>query len=129
MAQPSRRVLVLEGDGAGLMRLGGWSVLGYARPPNLRHLLFDNECHDSTGGQSTLSGTVDFCQLAAGCGYPSVDRLADPASVAGWLARPLDGPAFLHVPITRGTSPDLPRPTEAPATVARRLAAHLGVSL
>jgi len=109
--------------------LGAWAAIGYAQPPTLRHLLLDNGCHDSTGGQSSLSGSVDFCQLAAGSGYPTVDRLADPSRLAEWLIAPRAGPAFLHVPILHGTPSDLPRPREAPPAVARRFAAQLGVSL
>jgi phosphonopyruvate decarboxylase len=129
LAQPKRRVIVLEGDGAGLMRLGAWAAIAYARPDNLRHLLIDNGCHDSTGGQSSLSGTVDFCELAAGSGYRSVARLSDPSALAGWLDASHDGPAFLHVPILAGTPADLPRPKQAPAVVARRFAGRMGVSL
>jgi phosphonopyruvate decarboxylase len=129
LARPDRRVIVLEGDGAGLMRLGAWAAIGYARPANLRHVLLDNGCHDSTGGQSTLSGSVDFCQLAAGNGYASVDRLADPSEFQSWLDRAFDGPAFLHAPILTGTSKDLPRPKDAPAVVARRFAQQMGVTL
>ena len=122
-------MIVLEGDGAGLMRLGAWSAIGYARPANLRHVLIDNGCHDSTGGQSSLSGTVDFCALAAGSGYAAVGRLADPAGFGAWLDAPADGPAFLHAPILPGTPADLPRPKDAPTVVAQRFAAQLGVSL
>ena len=129
LAQPARRVIVLEGDGAGLMRLGAWSAIAYARPANLRHLLIDNGCHDSTGGQSSLSGTVDFCALAAGSGYASVSRLAEPSALGDWLDATREGPAFLHVPILAGTPADLPRPKDAPAVVARRFAAGMGVSL
>ena len=129
LAQPSRRIVVLEGDGAGLMRLGAWAAVGYAQPANLRHLLIDNGCHDSTGRQSSLAGTVDFCQIAAGTGYRSVDRLADPCGFSRWLAAEHDGTAFLHVPILPGTPDDLPRPAVPPPAVARRLAAHLGVTL
>jgi phosphonopyruvate decarboxylase len=129
LARPERRVIVLEGDGAGLMRLGAWAAIGYAQPTNLRHLLIDNACHDSTGGQSSLSGSVDFCELAAGSGYRSVSRLADPAALTAWLDASHDGPAFLHVPILTGTPSDLPRPREAPPVVARRFAALMGVSL
>lgn len=129
LSQPERRVIVLEGDGAGLMRLGAWSAIGFAQPANLRHLIFDNQCHDSTGGQSSLSGSVDFCQLASGSGYATIDRLADPSRIAAWLNAPRTGPAFLHVPISPGTPGDLPRPSEPPPAVARRFAAQLGVSL
>jgi hypothetical protein len=72
---------------------------------------------------------VDFCQLAAGNGYASVDRLADPSEFQSWLDRAFDGPAFLHAPILTGTSKDLPRPKDAPAVVARRFARQMGVTL
>jgi phosphonopyruvate decarboxylase len=129
IARPDRRVVVLEGDGAGLMRLGAWASIGFARRGNLRHVLLDNGCHDSTGGQSSLSGSVDFCELAAGCGYAAVDRSADPAGFGPWLNRLHDGPSFLHVPILTGTSGDLPRPKEGPPAVARRFTAQMGVML
>ena len=129
LTRPDRRVLVLEGDGAGLMRLGAWSAIAYAHPEQFYHLLIDNGCHDSTGGQSSLAGTVDFCALAAGCGYASVSRLSDPADFAPWLGTKRPGPVFLHVPIAVGTPADLPRPKVAPPDVARRFAAHMGVTL
>lgn len=129
LAQPKRRVLVLDGDGAALMRLGAWSTVAYAAPRNLRHVLFDNGCHESTGGQSTLAGTVDFCALAAASGYADVARAAEPAAFGAWLDAPHAGPAFLHVPILPGTAADLPRPKDAPPVVAARFAAQLGVSL
>ena len=129
LAQPDRRVIVLEGDGAGLMRLGAWSAIAYARPSKLRHVLLDNGCHESTGGQSSLSGSVDFCALAAGSGYASVTRHAEPSAFGAWLDAPREGPAFLHVPMLPGTPAGLPRPKEAPVVIARRFAAQLGVSL
>ncbi len=129
LAAPARRVIVLEGDGAGLMRLGAWPAIAYAGPANLRHVLVDNGCHESTGGQSSLSGTVDFCALAAGSGYRSVSRHADPSAFARWVDAPHDGPAFLHAPTLPGTPADLPRPKQPPSVVARRFAAQLGVSL
>ena len=129
LARPDRRVVVVEGDGAALMRLGAWAAIGYVQPSNLRHVLLDNASHDSTGGQSSLSGAVDFCQLAAGSGYAAIDRIADPSGFAAWLDGGIDGPAFLHVPILPGTAADLPRPENAPDVVARRFAAELGVTL
>jgi phosphonopyruvate decarboxylase len=129
LAQPKRRVIVLEGDGAAFMRLGAWSTIAYAAPANLRHVLFDNGCHESTGGQSTLSGTVDFCALGAASGYASVGRHAEPSRFRAWLDTHQDGPALLHVPILPGTRDGLPRPKDAPQSSARRFAAHLGVSL
>lgn len=128
-AKPGRRTIVLDGDGAALMRLSAWPAIGHAQPANFLHLLFDNGRHESTGGQPTVANAVDFCALAAGAGYASVDRLADPAAFSRWLQTPRSGPAFLHVPIRPGTPGPLARPAISPGDAARRFAAHFSVPL
>ncbi len=119
LVQPSRRVIVLDGDGALLMRLGSLATCGHYRPENLVHVLLDNGVHDSTGGQPTASGTVDFCALAAACGYPVVERFNRPSDFATWLGSDAVGPAFVHLPIVSETG-DLPRPEIHPREVAER---------
>ena len=54
------------------MRLSAFATIGYQRPGNLLHILLDNGIHESTGGQSTVSHSIDFRSIAAGCGYPEV---------------------------------------------------------
>lgn len=123
LVQPSRRVVVLDGDGALLMRLGSLATCGHYGPPNLVHILLDNGCHESTGGQPTVGSSVDFCALAAGCGYPVVRRLSRPSQLRVWLTEPVAGPAFLHVPILPGTG-EVPRPSVHPREVAARFRFH-----
>ena len=62
---------MLDGDGAALMRLGALATLGYERPPNLLHVLLDNGLHESTGGQATVSRSVDFPAIASGLRLPA----------------------------------------------------------
>ncbi len=121
LAQPKRRIIVLDGDGAVLMRMGGLSTVGYERPANLVHLVLDNQMHESTGGQATVSHSVDFCAIAAACGYPVTARATTPPEVAAFL-QPRSAPALslLHVRILPGTREDLPRPTITPPEVAAR---------
>lgn len=126
LARPDRRVIVLDGDGAALMRLGALATVGAVRPPNLVHLLLDNGVHESTGGQGTVSPLIDFCAIARGCGYPQVERLADPARVAAALRAAPGGLSFIHVPMQPGVASQLPRPQATPDQVARRFAAALG---
>jgi phosphonopyruvate decarboxylase len=125
LACPERRVIVLDGDGALLMRLGALAMLGYERPPNLVHILLDNSIHESTGGQTTLSAAVDFCAVAAACGYPSVVTAAGPDELHAQLAATVGQLAFIYAPTLPGVPADLPRPTMAPAEVADRLRAHI----
>jgi phosphonopyruvate decarboxylase len=126
LVQPKRRVIVLDGDGAVLMRMGGLATVGYERPPNLVHVLLDNQMHESTGGQSTVSHSVDFCAIAAACGYPSTARATTPDEVAAFLQGAGDAAlSLLHVRILPGSPNDLPRPTITPPEVAARLRAYI----
>jgi phosphonopyruvate decarboxylase len=126
LARPDRRVIVLDGDGAALMRMGALATLGAVRPPNVVHLLLDNGMHESTGGQATVSPQLDFCAIAQACGYPRVRRLAEPEAVAVALGDETGGLSFIHVPILRGIAERLPRPHMPPDQVARRFARALG---
>ena len=64
-----RPVVVLDGDGAALMKLGNLATIGSRAPANLVHVVLDNGVHDSTGGQATVSANVDFAAVALACGY------------------------------------------------------------
>jgi phosphonopyruvate decarboxylase len=70
LVQPAKDVVVLDGDGSLLMGLGAMPTNAYYKPANLLHILLDNNAHDSTGGQATISDNVDFVGIAAASGYP-----------------------------------------------------------
>jgi phosphonopyruvate decarboxylase len=125
VAQPQRRVIVLDGDGAALMRLGALATLGYERPPNLVHLLIDNEMHESTGGQATVAHSVDLAAVAQACGYPRVHRAVTTADVAAAMAETEGGLTLVHVKVAAEKTLKLPRPTLSPRRVARRFCAWL----
>ena len=125
IARPDCRVIVIDGDGAALMRMGAFATIGYERPRNLVHILLDNQTHESTGGQATVSHSIDFCGIASACGYPQVQSQATPAGLTDCLRAPTAELTFIHVRITPGTPKDLPRPTITPDEVADRLRKHL----
>jgi phosphonopyruvate decarboxylase len=125
LSQPRRRVFVIDGDGAALMRMGALATIGYERPPNLFHVMLDNEMHESTGGQATVSHSIDFCALAAACGYERTMRLTTPAELKSALAGAGEALTFVHARIKPGTPADLPRPKVTPAQVAQRLRGFL----
>lgn len=127
LAQPRRRVIAIDGDGAALMRLGALGTVGYQQPDNLVHIVIDNGQHESTGGQATVSPHVDFCAIAVACGYPLVATASEPAELTALLAAPACGPLFIHVPVLPGVPANLPRPVITPAEVAVRLRQHLQV--
>jgi phosphonopyruvate decarboxylase len=123
VALNSRRpVVVLDGDGAALMKLGTFATIGAHAPANLLHIVLDNGVHDSTGGQPTVSSAIDFAAIAAACGYrtaatcDSLDAFADLFRELGGST----GPNLLHVRIAPGSPAKLVRPTVKPPEVARR---------
>ncbi len=122
---PERRIVVVDGDGAALMRLGALATIGYERPKNLCHILLDNGIHESTGGQSTVSHSIDFRSIAAGCGYPEVYSIATPDQLGTIVSRGTSGLQFVHVPILPGIKERPPRPSITPAEVAERFREHL----
>jgi phosphonopyruvate decarboxylase len=117
-----RPVVVLDGDGAALMKLGNLATIGAYAPRNLIHVVLDNGVHDSTGGQPTVSSNVDFSAVAGAVGYPSAwhsDGL-DGFERAFSVALGQVGPHFIHVKIAPGSMDNLGRPTVKPHDVARR---------
>ena len=125
IARPRHRVIVIDGDGAMIMRLGALSMLGCERPANLVHVVLDNGLHESTGGQRTMTHTTDLAAVAASCGYPVVQRAATPDQLTAQLATHKNGLVFIHAPIRPGIADKLPRPAVTPPEVAERLRAHV----
>ena len=122
-----RSVIVLDGDGAALMKMGSFATIGSQAPNNLLHIVLDNGVHDSTGGQATASPIVDFASVALACGYRTgtvIDNL-DGFEEAFRNLLNADGPHLIHARIVPGSLSKLGRPTVKPAEVARRFKAFL----
>ena len=128
-AQPQRRVIVIDGDGSALMRLGALATIGRECPPNLVHVLLDNGLHESTGGQETASTSADLAGVARACGYPVIVRPANLTELQAALVSAGSALTFIHVPTGPRTSRKLPRPHVEPLEVAERFRHWLGVSL
>ena len=115
-AQPERPVIVLDGDGALLMKLGSLATTGALAPRNYHHIVFDNGAHESTGGQPTPSPAVDFALAALACGYRHAETVSEAGALQAALSRQLtlDGPTLLRVVIGVGSRKDLGRPALSP---------------
>ena len=71
LSKPTVPVVVFDGDGSVLMNLGGLSTLARYRPPNLLHVVFDNESLLSVGGFPTATGACTrLAEVAAAAGVP-----------------------------------------------------------
>ena len=70
LAQPSRRVVVITGDGEMLMGVGSLATIGAHKPQNLSIVVLDNELYAETGMQPTHTARgVDLASMAKGAGF------------------------------------------------------------
>lgn len=118
-----KKVIAIDGDGALMMRMGAMPTNAYYSPKNLLHILLDNNTHDSTGGQATISHHIDFVALANSCGYETVvevNTLEELESAVGQWSQEL-GLTFIYLRTAKGSKKDLGRPKIKPFEVKDRL--------
>jgi thiamine pyrophosphate-dependent acetolactate synthase large subunit-like protein len=101
LAQPSRRVFALEGDGSLLMQLGCLSTVAAQAVKNLVVILWDNGIYQITGGQGTpaAAARTDMVAIARASGIANAAWAADEAEFDALVARALstDGPHLIGV--------------------------------
>ena len=133
LAQPRRRVIVVNGDGAMLMNLGALVTITAAAPANLVLILADNGVYEVTGAQPTPGAaagredgtSVDFETIARASGFRTVFRFSSAAEWERDIERVLaaTGPTFalLDVSSVPGVAgPRSPGPAGARAQELRR---------
>ena len=120
ISSKKNRVITLDGDGALLMRMGALATIGYYRPKNFLHILLNNELHESTGGQSTVSHSIDFCKIAISCGYERVISARSLDHLKGIINDKTNVLTFCLLNIEPGIEDKLPRPEIMPLDVAKR---------
>jgi sulfopyruvate decarboxylase subunit beta len=103
VAQPRRRIFVVEGDGAILMHMGALVTVGAVKPDNLTVLLIQNGVHAASGGQALTNAALDLAELARSAGIPRAQNIATPDAFAAALTAAEDGLQILVL----STAPDL----------------------
>ncbi len=114
--KPDRMVYCLDGDGAFLMHMGAAPVIASRALPNLKHIVFNNEAHDSVGGQPTVMGQVELPILVKACGYQKAFQVstADEIRVVWRAFADCRVPCLLEIKVKTGSRKDLGRPKEKP---------------
>ena len=129
LAQPSRRVLVITGDGEMLMSLGSLATIAAQRPPNLSIVVLDNERFGETGMQKTHTAAgVDLAGIATAAGFPTslLVRRPDEVSDLRNTVRQAEGPVFAQVKIDPEALPFVLPPAEGSILKNRFRVALLG---
>ena len=129
LAQPGRRVIVVNGDGAMLMNLGSLVTITAAAPANLTLILADNGVYEVTGAQPTPGAaagradgaSVDFEVIARACGFRSVYHFSNAASWTRDIERVLGEPGPTFVLLDVISMPGTPGPRSPGPAAARAL--------
>lgn len=129
LAQPSRRVLALTGDGEMMMGIGSLAVVADQNPSNFAILVLDNESFGETGRQTGLTANkVDIPAVARGFGIARtmfVTEQGQAAELAEFLFQG-QGPALAVAKIALSEDP-WRLPEKDGGTIAHRFRVALGV--
>jgi thiamine pyrophosphate-dependent acetolactate synthase large subunit-like protein len=128
IAQPERRVVVMEGEGSVLLNMSALATIGLVAPPNLTVVVWDNEQWQITGGQPTATAsTCNLAVVARGCGIESSSQSSDSDDFTGALRYALDAPGP-HVIVAKIDSAGASSPhRDDPVAIKHQFMAALGV--
>ena len=110
---PKIKVYVFDGDGNILMNLGSLATIGNLKPKNLIHIVFDNHAHESTGGQPTVSTSLDIPKILHGCNYNNVSYIDSKKDLFNILNKPQKGLKGIVVKTKNESREDLGRPDDS----------------
>ena len=107
------KVFCLDGDGSILMHLGALRTIGYLKNKNFKHIILNNNSHESVGGQTTTASGINFKKLSESIGYKNYYRISSDTNTKKTLKQFIkkDGPSFLEVKIKNGSLKNLARPS------------------
>ncbi len=108
----NKEIICLDGDGSILMHMGSLRSIGFYKPKKFKHILLNNFCHESVGGQETTSKGVNFKTLSKSLGYRSYKLIKNKKNIDQKIEKFLKSksPSLLEVIVAPGSIKDLSRP-------------------
>ena len=108
------KILCLDGDGSILMHMGSLTTIGVYGRNNFKHVLFNNNSHESVGGQKTNSEKINFKNLSSSIGYKKYMCINNNINLDKKIIKFLKskGPTFLEIKIKIGTLKNLKKTNE-----------------
>jgi phosphonopyruvate decarboxylase len=113
-----RKVVVFDGDGAFLMKMGNLATNAYYGRENFIHVLFRNNMYASTGGQTICP--VNFSNIARASNYGSVQYVDNDIEEALLNLEELQGAHFIEIPVEISIGKTLSRPNITPEGIKTR---------
>lgn len=116
LEKPNRRVFCFDGDGAFIMHTGALGIVASMNPRNYFHILFNNDAHESVGGQPTIGYELDAVTMAKASGYKQAMRATTREEMIAALQQleTTEGPVLLELRVKIDSREDLGRPTTTP---------------
>ena len=116
LEKPNRRVFCFDGDGAFIMHTGALGIVASMNPRNFFHILFNNNAHESVGGQPTIGYELDAVAMAKASGYKQALRATTREEMIAALQQleTTEGPVLLELRVKIDSREDLGRPTTTP---------------
>jgi phosphonopyruvate decarboxylase len=107
-----KNILCLDGDGSILMHMGSMGLVGKFGPKNLKHIILNNNSHESVGGQSTIANNINFSKLSKSFGYKNFYLANDNKSFKKNLTKFITskGPSLFEIKIINRALKNLTRP-------------------
>ena len=107
-----KKIFCLDGDGSMLMHLGTLRTVGYLSNSNFKHIILNNNAHESVGGQTTMAGGIDFKKLSLSVGYKNFYHISKNNQIKLVLKSFISskGPSLLEVKIKKKALKNLLRP-------------------
>jgi thiamine pyrophosphate-dependent acetolactate synthase large subunit-like protein len=128
IAQPTRHVIALEGDGSLLMQLGCLATVAALKTPNLTMIVWDNGMYQITGGQPTATASAaDIVAIARGCGIAKSNWAADDEDFVVLVDDALRGGGPTLIAARTDTQPPAGTTERDPVQIRERFMQGLGV--
>jgi len=110
--QSKKPIICLDGDGSLLMHLGSMFSNGIKKKSNFKHILLNNNSHESVGGQLTGAHKIDFNKLSKSLGYQNYFKITKEKEMSLILKKFLNNKklSFLEVLLKSNIDQNLPRP-------------------
>lgn len=126
LQNPSKTILI-DGDGALLMHMGALPTISHFANKNFIHLLINNGCHESVGGQPTEAFRVDCTAIARASGYQHTFLIRNEQELNHWLQNSLSSSdtQFVEIRTNAISRPDLGRPAGDPKDWKNDFMSHL----
>ena len=116
LEKADRNIYCFDGDGAFLMHMGSTVVNASKNLKNFKHIVYNNEAHDSVGGQPTTANNANIPQIAFNAGYKNVYSVSNLNDLNEILPEFINSThtALLEIKVKCGARSDLGRPKEKP---------------